>query len=144
MQDNWKNNIKDLMAERQISPHKDSWAELEKQLSAKEKKPKLKWWYFSGVAACLVFVIVGLVYFSSPGNTVQTANNKPDSKSQIIYEKPLIIDIPELNREDLVNENNQQEISYYIKQKKRFKMNRFFCSPSWARTKDPLINSQML
>ena len=37
MQDNWKNNIKDTMAERQISPHEESWAKLEKQLHQKKK-----------------------------------------------------------------------------------------------------------
>ena len=107
MQDNWKNNIKDTMAERQISPHEESWAKLEKQLSSKEKKPKLKWWYFSGVAACLILVVAGLVYFSASDDTIKTVNTKPDSKPQIIYDPPLIIDIPKPNRSDLATENNQ-------------------------------------
>ena len=109
MQDNWKNNIKDLMAERRISPHEDSWAKLEKQLSVEEEKPKLKWWYFSGVAVCLIFMMAGFFYFSSSQNTIKTVSNKTNSKVQVIHSEPLIIDIPELNREDLVNENNQQE-----------------------------------
>ncbi|MBV7439986.1 hypothetical protein KRX57_00975 [Weeksellaceae bacterium TAE3-ERU29] len=109
MQDNWKNNIKDLMAERRISPHEESWTKLEKQLSTKEEKPKLKWWYFSGVAACLILV-VGLFYLSSDDDAIRIVNNKSSSKYKINQPSPLIIDIPELNRgEDLAIKNNQSE-----------------------------------
>ena len=52
-------------------------------------------------------MVAGLVYFSASDDTIKTVNTKPDSKPQIIYDPPLIIDIPKPNRSDLATENNQ-------------------------------------
>ncbi|QAR30887.1 hypothetical protein EQP59_05850 [Ornithobacterium rhinotracheale] len=94
MHNNWKNQLKDKMNQREIKPDDALWNKIEQNLNT--EKPKSSFWaYFSVAASVLLLILIGLgTYFypekSMPKVAIQNTSSAPSKGIEIQQVKPKI------------------------------------------------------
>lgn len=104
---NWKNNIKQKMESREISPSDSAWSKLDSMLSEEKPKSNLKLWL--GIAASLLILIsITLVYFNNPTTNKSLITNKNQPTKKEIKQNNHIENVPTIiPKNDSVADSNK-------------------------------------
>ncbi|MRJ11176.1 hypothetical protein EDL98_08825 [Ornithobacterium rhinotracheale] len=93
MHNNWKNQLKDKMNQREIKPDDALWNKIEQNLNT--EKPKSSFWaYFSVAASVLLLIGLGIYFYpekSIPKVAIQNTSSDSSKAIEILQVKPKII-----------------------------------------------------